>query len=298
MAYGFRKSIRLGKGVKLNLSKSGLGVSAGVKGLRVGMNSKGSYVHGSIPGTGIYSRQQISGGNSSTGAQDFTRGLVGCGTFVGVVILLILTVIAPPVGLLGWAVIGYFYWKHTKTAPYKNKRAKNAIDKHDIDSARLILNEIQKPNRETHFLICLLDYADKNYAEAVKGFQALREEEEPPMGAIYPLADSLVELQRYSEATSLLQKLCEGDEKETRYLNLLARCFSQQGKHELAIETLKKAPTRKRNLDQDLLETLYQLGVSSEALGKPKDAKRYYERVCAEDASYQDVNERLEGIGS
>lgn len=53
MGFSFRKSIKLGP-VRLNISKSGIGMSAGVKGLRVGVNAKGkSYSSVSIPGTGI-----------------------------------------------------------------------------------------------------------------------------------------------------------------------------------------------------------------------------------------------------
>lgn len=39
MGFRFRKSVKIGP-VRLNVSKSGLGVSAGVKGARIGVNSK------------------------------------------------------------------------------------------------------------------------------------------------------------------------------------------------------------------------------------------------------------------
>lgn len=56
MKWSFRKSIKLGP-VRVNLSKSGVGGSIGVKGFRKGIDAKGrSYTHASIPGTGIYSR--------------------------------------------------------------------------------------------------------------------------------------------------------------------------------------------------------------------------------------------------
>lgn len=53
MAWRFRKSIKLGKFVKLNIGKKGLGLSTGVKGARVGLNSRGTYTSVAIPGTGI-----------------------------------------------------------------------------------------------------------------------------------------------------------------------------------------------------------------------------------------------------
>jgi tetratricopeptide (TPR) repeat protein len=57
MGFSFRKSVRFGP-VRFNLSKSGIGTSIGVKGLRVGVDSKGrTYGSAGIPGTGIYGRK-------------------------------------------------------------------------------------------------------------------------------------------------------------------------------------------------------------------------------------------------
>nr|DAF59935.1 MAG TPA: Protein of unknown function (DUF4236) [Siphoviridae sp. ctGz830] len=82
----FKKSVKLGKGLKLNVSKNGLSVSAGVKGARVSMNSKGK-VKGTVglPGTGLsysstlnskskakanYSNIQFDNGDSSNISND------------------------------------------------------------------------------------------------------------------------------------------------------------------------------------------------------------------------------------
>lgn len=54
MGMRFRKSIRLGKNVRLNLSKSGIGYSVGTKGYRVTKMANGrTRTTSSIPGTGI-----------------------------------------------------------------------------------------------------------------------------------------------------------------------------------------------------------------------------------------------------
>lgn len=54
MGFKFRKSINLGNGVRLNIGKSSIGISAGTKGFRVSTNTKGqSRTTVSIPGTGI-----------------------------------------------------------------------------------------------------------------------------------------------------------------------------------------------------------------------------------------------------
>jgi hypothetical protein len=54
----FHRSIKIFPGLRLNLSKSGLGLTAGVRGLKVGIDAKGrSYVNAGIPGTGLSVRQ-------------------------------------------------------------------------------------------------------------------------------------------------------------------------------------------------------------------------------------------------
>jgi hypothetical protein len=47
MGLYFRKSFKYGP-VRINLSKSGIGVSAGIKGARVGIGPKGAYFQGGL----------------------------------------------------------------------------------------------------------------------------------------------------------------------------------------------------------------------------------------------------------
>lgn len=59
MGFNYRKSINLGKGLRVNLSKSGPSISLGKKGMRFSVNSRGT-VRGTagIPGSGMsYSKQ-------------------------------------------------------------------------------------------------------------------------------------------------------------------------------------------------------------------------------------------------
>ena len=63
MGWNFRKSVNLGGGMRLNFSKSGVGISGGVKGFRVSHGPRGNRVTASIPGTGIYYTKNFSSGN-------------------------------------------------------------------------------------------------------------------------------------------------------------------------------------------------------------------------------------------
>ncbi len=66
MGWNYRKSINLGGGIRLNFSKSGVGISGGVKGFRVSHNSRGSRLYASIPGTGIYYTKNLSSKKGDT----------------------------------------------------------------------------------------------------------------------------------------------------------------------------------------------------------------------------------------
>ena len=87
MGLRFRRSIKLLPGVRLNLSKSGIGVSAGASGLRVGVDSKGrGYTSAGIPGTGLSTRQFV--GQSTP--PDATVGHANSIGTLGIVIFIIL----------------------------------------------------------------------------------------------------------------------------------------------------------------------------------------------------------------
>lgn len=57
----FRKSVRLGKGVKLNISKSGLSTTFGGNGMSLNAGQNGAYLNTGITGTGLYDRIKIGG---------------------------------------------------------------------------------------------------------------------------------------------------------------------------------------------------------------------------------------------
>lgn len=71
MGLNFRKSIKIAPGVRMNFSTRGVGVSAGVKGLRYSVNSRGQRrTTASIPGSGIsYSSYSSSGRKYKSSAQ-------------------------------------------------------------------------------------------------------------------------------------------------------------------------------------------------------------------------------------
>ena len=68
MGFRFRKSFKIAPGVRLNIGKKSVGISAGVKGARVSVNSSGRKTTTvGLPGTGLsYSKTEKIGGRKTT----------------------------------------------------------------------------------------------------------------------------------------------------------------------------------------------------------------------------------------
>ncbi|HEY1760412.1 MAG TPA: DUF4236 domain-containing protein [Bryobacteraceae bacterium] len=57
MTLRFQRSLKIGPGLRVTLSRAGVGASAGTPGLRVGVDSKSrEYMNISLPGTGLSAR--------------------------------------------------------------------------------------------------------------------------------------------------------------------------------------------------------------------------------------------------
>lgn len=118
MGMRFRRSKSLGAGTKLNLSKSSIGLSGGVKGARISTNSKGRVTKSvGIPGTGI-SYVSSKGKGSSTAKEKM-------GFFTAVKWLLILALayiilvyLWIPIIVIG---VGYFIYCRIKDIAINKK---------------------------------------------------------------------------------------------------------------------------------------------------------------------------------
>lgn len=99
MGFRYRKSIKFGKGIRLNINKNSVGISAGVKGARVSVNSNGSKTTTvSIPGAGV-SYQSTSSVKSSKSESDAVHATAQSSEF-SVTIMRAIGVILVPLGAL------------------------------------------------------------------------------------------------------------------------------------------------------------------------------------------------------
>lgn len=65
MGVRFRKSLKLAPGIRMNFSGSGVSWTLGPRGASVGIGKRGTFLNTGIPGTGLYSRQQLSSNPSA-----------------------------------------------------------------------------------------------------------------------------------------------------------------------------------------------------------------------------------------
>jgi restriction system protein len=73
MSILFRKSIRLGKFARINLSSKGIsGISIGGRGVRVGVNRRGTYVGTSLLGTGLSTQYYLNSGTRNNSGYQIT----------------------------------------------------------------------------------------------------------------------------------------------------------------------------------------------------------------------------------
>lgn len=122
MGMRFRKSINLGGGARLNLSKSGIGASVGGKGFRVTKKAGGgTRTTASIPGTGI-SYVKDSKKSGEAGAKSAVSAVPASPNFLffwiiwrmlSIVMIgagLLITLASPAMGLITVA-LGFAEWK-------------------------------------------------------------------------------------------------------------------------------------------------------------------------------------------
>ena len=68
MGFRFRNIIKLMPGLRLNISKSGISATVGVRGACVNVGAKGTFLNVGVPGTGVSYRNRI--GPAEDGARE------------------------------------------------------------------------------------------------------------------------------------------------------------------------------------------------------------------------------------
>ncbi len=305
MGWRFRKSLSLGKGIRLNVGKRGLGLSAGVKGLRVGFGNRGVYTSAGIPGSGLYTVNYFGRGSKYSG-----KIITKSGSSLGGVFILILGIIGfifaisiPAVGfpLLIIGGVAYYFWSKQpkQRARRKLAKARKFFNQQNYDEAITLLKEANELDKENYDVIRLLGgvlHNSEKYDKAIEYLKSFIASNSTDIETQIILANCFYKTKQYKEAIGILQKLPENFELNLKVIQLLGVCFAAQKQFDLAINVFKKAPLQKRNLDDDLVEIHYNLALIYEESGDKNNALKHFKRVYSENINYKDVAQKVENL--
>ena len=198
MAWNYRKRVKIAPGVHLNFSKNGVSTSIGPKGAKVTFGKNGTYMNTSIPGTGLYSRQKISGNTGSSSTTNRVNSLDNNGCLITMLCIALLVVglcfimgktpTSVILGLFFMIIGGFVFFKYIFADNNKPLNVNSLID-HQIT-----------PNEGT-------DITQKLSPEEIS-IDSISDEGENILGVFDPLFENAVQLVIFNQSgsTSLLQR--------------------------------------------------------------------------------------------
>jgi tetratricopeptide (TPR) repeat protein len=114
--------------------------------------------------------------------------------------------------------------------------------------------------------------------------------------AHYDLGVAYKEMGLLDEAISEFQKAIRSHLNRVRTYEALGQCFLEKKQLPVAATILQRALSEPGAHEEQLVGVLYLLGYVNESLGKPSEAKGFYERVFGVDIQFRDVGDRLNAV--
>jgi hypothetical protein len=334
MGFKMRKSIKIVPGVRLNVSAKSIGISAGVRGARVSVNSRRGVTKTiGVPGTGIaYSstsnRSQGATRSRSTvpvsppPASSVKPGMLAPAWEKAVYRVLVAPQITAP--------------ELHALVPLSPEAARIAslfevirvsLPQRDFDRARALTEWLCAVNYDPSADATLLKYraradmhlpiADGVAADVTVDRQTLGlllaeleqnagnvdraievvEALEPTTLAAVSLAELYGQMGRWSDVVDLTNGVTNVDDLTVYLLTQRAVAFRELGHFGAARESFKEA-LRSRSRSKELLNVaLVERGRAALAEGKKAAARKDFERVLASDGSYPEIRELLNEAG-
>jgi tetratricopeptide (TPR) repeat protein len=112
----------------------------------------------------------------------------------------------------------------------------------------------------------------------------------------YDLGVAYKEMGLLDEAIAEFQKALRGHQHRVRTYEALGHCFLEKKQLPVAATILQRALSEPGARDEQLVGVLYLLGYVNESIGKPAEAKAFYERVFGVDIQFRDVGDRLNAV--
>jgi tetratricopeptide (TPR) repeat protein len=342
VAMGFRvyKSVKLGKGVRLNLSKTGVGISAGVPGARYSVHSSGRTVRTvGLPGTGLYYRKDTYSKSSRPAGSRAAPAPAA------------LAPSYPKAGVLApraekqfvQGVTAYMQGRHADAlAALRDVEAKDAGGEHvgeeffaslclaalerlgeavpyleailasdfsipdslmtkyrvtgamQIEVTPAVTVTVQMSNLAVALILAEAYQRTDQRSKAVELLESLGGEAPGEPVFALSLADLYFDGEQWDDVVRVTEGVQANDDNAT--LNILtfrAYALNELGMTEAALALTKECLRTKKRNPALLRFARYVRGRAYERAGKASMARKEYEKVYAEDASFSDVAERL-----
>ncbi len=281
-----RRSVKIAPGIRLNVTKTGIGLSAGVRGARYSVHSSGRKTRTvGIPGTGV-SYMAVSGrGHAGTTRGALTRQVAQA---------------AAPVVVSG-AQAAPFLPKAGFFASAAEKRYREGLVAYLTDNKAAAIAAFESAlvadpgAMSAHLLAAIaIDCLD----EAIGLIQQLHEANSVDPAIQLSLADLLFADGDYDAVVEVTAHAKNDDNLTVALIHMRAAALSALGHQTAAFDSFKDALAKTANRDEGLLATVrYDRALAFEQAGQKAKAKSEFERLYANEPGYRDVRERLAALG-
>ncbi len=140
-----------------------------------------------------------------------------------------------------------------------------------------------------------LDQLIREKAEAVISESKKRVERNPTdLQLRFELGDQLLSAGQFNEAIPELQRARQNPNTRLRAMSLLGRCFVQKGMLDMAATQFKSAASEMIAMDNTKKDTLYDLGLVYETMGRKEEYLQCMKEIMESDYGYKDVSTRVE----
>ncbi|MBU3715673.1 MAG: DUF4236 domain-containing protein [Candidatus Nanopelagicaceae bacterium] len=333
MSIRFRRSMKIAPGLRLNFSKSALGLSFGVPGARVSVNTKGDiYTSAGIPGSGLYAVERRSlrkgkgrGRKAKPEPGELIEPVPSPGLF------------APrrKIALFNALKIGTI--EEIEKVGKKYPEIKHITDAFiiprnlsgtstDIDGLLKMASSIWAKQSELEQDPLFTQYAKGmeitlNIAPGVGipmqyGITALgltyvellqlkgnyqealqvAESLEANQATALSVCENEIQLGKWQEVIDTTDDIANEDEATALLLIYRAIALRELGLFDAAIETLKLARSSKKRHEDVLNKALFERAITYEKQGKKANAKKDLEKILATDSDFPGVMEKLKTL--
>jgi len=304
----FRRSLKIASGLRLNLTKGGLGLSAGKSGARIGFGPRGPYVSGGIPGTGLYSinyfqkqqKDKRDGDPTLLPPELAPRTSLGC---FGAIIIVFSLILYAPLGIFLLLAGGVWIALQERKPRAKARRLVMAGEKDwqkgnlERSSEKMAQAWSVYPIPAVAGMAGELFFFQQNYRKAKKYLEEYLKDEEDSQARLM-LFLSCKESGENKRALENLQNLPIEIKQEMIVLVALAEIYLEQGRPELAREVLGQGPLRKRKIEDPLTKHfIYLSGVVFNETGNENRAKTQFRKVFALDPGYLNIEKHMQELG-